>query len=92
MEHQEYYNVGSNRATQLVQMAANYEDFKDIEMTRDDSPHLFATLLETYHQGNQQHHVNMMNGHFDPSISKFERNNHTGRQQQSTTTRWRPRS
>jgi hypothetical protein len=79
MEHQEYYNVGSNRATQLVQMAANYEDFKDIGMTRDDSPHLFATLLETYHQGNQQHQVNLMNGHSDPSINKFERNTHSGR-------------
>jgi hypothetical protein len=75
MEHQEYYNVGSNRATQLVQMAAQYEDFKDIEMTREDSPHLFAALLETYHQNNQQHHISMMNSNTDPSIHKFERNN-----------------
>jgi hypothetical protein len=74
MEHHEYYNVGSNRATQLVQMATNYEDFKDIEMTREDSPHLFAALLETYHQGTQQHHISMMSGNMDPTINKFDRN------------------
>jgi hypothetical protein len=74
MEHHEYYNVGSDRATQLVQMATNYEDFKDIEMTRDNSPRLFATLLETYHQGNQQHHIEMLNGDMDSSIRKFDHN------------------
>ena len=79
MEHQEYYNVGSNRATQLVQMAANVEDFKDITMKFEDSPHVFATMLETYHQGSQQHQVNMLNGPSEPYINKFERNHNTGR-------------
>jgi hypothetical protein len=77
MEHAEFYNVASNRATQLVQMAANYDDFADVPMLEGDSPHIFATLLENYHQGSHHHHINMMaNGEYmDPSINKFERNN-----------------
>ncbi len=40
MEHQEYYNAGSNKASQLVQMAAQYEDFKDAQLIDGDHPHL----------------------------------------------------
>ena len=89
MEHQEYYNVGSNRTTQLVQMAANHEEFQDITMTSDDNPHAFATILETYQQGTQQHHVNLMNGYIDPSIRKFERNNQFERNNHSARNRSR---
>ena len=80
MEHQEFYNVGSHRISQLVQMAANVEDFKDIKMGYEESPHLFATLLETYQQqGN--HHINMMmqSGQFDPAIRKLDRNGRPGK-------------
>jgi hypothetical protein len=77
MEHAACYDVGSNRVTQLVQMAANYEDFKDIVMTHEDSPHSFATMLESHSHTNQQRQINMMSTAFEPSINKFERN--TGR-------------
>ena len=75
MEHPEYYNVASNRATQLVSMASRYDKFQDVPtLNEDDSPYNFATILENYHQGTQQHQINMMEtGQFDPSINKFER-------------------
>jgi hypothetical protein len=72
MEHQEHHNAGSNKATQLVQMAAQHEDFKDVQLIDSDHPHLFAALLETWHQVNRQQQINMMN---EPSITKFDRGN-----------------
>jgi hypothetical protein len=72
MEHQECYNARSNKATQSAQMAAQYEDFKDVQLIDGDHPHLFATLLETWHQVNRQQQINMMN---EPSIRKFDRGN-----------------
>ncbi len=72
MEHQEYYNAGSNKAAQLVQMAAQYEDFKDVQYIDGDHPHLFATSLETWHQSTRQPQINTTS---EPSIRKFERGN-----------------
>jgi hypothetical protein len=76
MEQPEYFNVGSTRAQHLIAQASHVENFQDIVMSREDSPHSFATTLETYSQSNQQHHINMMSDNsFPPSINKFERNN-----------------
>ncbi len=49
-------------------------------LNEDDKPQVFATTLETYHQGNQQHQVNMMSTKQpELSINKFERGNQAGR-------------
>jgi hypothetical protein len=80
MEHHEYYNFASNRVALLVQMTADCNDYQEITLTELDGPIGFATLLENYHQDSQQHQVNMMaNGHFDPSINKFEQGGNAGR-------------
>jgi hypothetical protein len=55
-----------------------------------DSPHFFATLLETYHQGNQQHHISMMNTDRDPSINKFDRNDRNNTNTNGNRNRNRP--
>jgi hypothetical protein len=72
LEHQERHDAGSNEATQLVQMAAQCEDFKDVQLVDGDHPRLFATPLETWHQVNRQQRINVMN---EPSIRKFDRGN-----------------
>jgi hypothetical protein len=71
MEHPEYFSVGSNRAQQLIHMARDYDEFRDIVMAAEDNPHAFATVLETYQQEHQTNHISMMEGTFNPSINKF---------------------
>ena len=79
-EHHEYYSMASNRLSLLVQMAANYDDFKDIPLDEADAPMGFATLLENYYQNSQEHRVNTMtDGGANLSINKFERSNQAGR-------------
>ena len=69
-EHPEYYSMASNRISLLVQMAANYDDFKDIPLNEADAPMGFATLLENYYQNGQEHRVNMMaDGNLNLSIN-----------------------
>ena len=76
LEHHKYYSMASNRISLLVQMAANYDDFKDIPLNEADTPMGFATLLENYPQNSYEHRVNMMTeGNMKLSINKFERNN-----------------
>jgi hypothetical protein len=71
MEHPEYFSVGSNRAQQLIHMARDYDEFREIVMAAEDNPHAFATVLETYQQEHQTNHISMMEGTFNPSINKF---------------------
>ena len=76
LEHHEYYSMASNRISLLVQMAANYHDFKDIPLNEADAPMGFATLLENYYQNGQEHRVKMMtDGSTNLPINKFERSN-----------------
>ena len=79
LERHEYCSMASNRMSLLVQMAANYDDFKDIPLNEADAPMGFATLLENYHQNGQEHRVNMVTeGNMNLSIKIFERNNQAG--------------